>query len=56
MFLSRDETVPHNHMQALFIYNLEPSYMGGKPLGSHICKKMVLSIILILLVCLLFKK
>ena len=27
--LSRDETVPHNHMQALFIYNLEPSYMGG---------------------------
>ena len=20
--LSRDETVPHNHMQALFIYNL----------------------------------
>ena len=27
--LSRDETVPHNHMQALFIYNLEPSHMGG---------------------------
>ena len=27
--LSRDETVPHNHMQALFIYNLEPSYMSG---------------------------
>ena len=27
--LSRDETAPHNHMQALFIYNLEPSYMGG---------------------------
>ena len=27
--MSRDETVPHNHMQALFIYNLEPSYMGG---------------------------
>ena len=27
--LSRDETVPHNHMQTLFIYNLEPSYMGG---------------------------
>ena len=27
--LSRDETVPHNHMQALFIYNLEPSYMDG---------------------------
>ena len=27
--LSRDETIPHNHSQALFIYNLEPSYMGG---------------------------
>ena len=27
--LSRDETVPHNHQQALFIYNLEPSYMSG---------------------------
>ena len=27
--LSRDETIPHNHMQTLFIYNLEPSYMGG---------------------------
>ena len=27
--LSRDESLPHNHMQALFIYNLEPSYMGG---------------------------
>ena len=27
--LSRDERVPHNHSQALFIYNLEPSYMSG---------------------------
>ena len=27
--LSRDESVPHNHQQALFIYNLEPSYMSG---------------------------
>ena len=27
--LSRDETVPHNHKQALFIYNLEPAYMSG---------------------------
>ena len=27
--LSRDENVPHNHRQALFIYNLEPSYMSG---------------------------
>ena len=27
--LSRDENVPHNHRQALFIYNLEPAYMSG---------------------------
>ena len=27
--LSRDMKVPHNHKQALFIYNLEPSYMSG---------------------------
>ena len=27
--LSRDHTVPHNHKFALFIYNLEPSYMSG---------------------------
>ena len=27
--LSRDQSVPHNHKQALFIYNLEPSYMSG---------------------------
>ena len=27
--LSRDETVKHNHNQALFIYNLEPAYMSG---------------------------
>ena len=27
--LSRDESSPHNHKQALFIYNLEPSYMSG---------------------------
>ena len=27
--LSRDENVPHDHQQALFIYNLEPSYMPG---------------------------
>ena len=27
--LSRDQTVPHNHRQALFIYNLEPSYTSG---------------------------
>ena len=27
--LSREESSPHNHKQALFIYNLEPSYMNG---------------------------
>ena len=27
--LSRNENSPHNHKQALFIYNLEPSYMSG---------------------------
>ena len=27
--LSRDQTVPNNHRQALFIYNLEPTYMSG---------------------------
>ena len=27
--LSRDGNVPHNHKLALFIYNLEPSYMSG---------------------------
>ena len=27
--LSRDQTVPHNHKLALFIYNLEPHYMSG---------------------------
>ena len=27
--LSRDQTIPHNHKMALFIYNLEPSYMSG---------------------------
>ena len=39
--LSRDQTVPHNHKLALFIYNLEPSYMSGewKPLGCHLCSR-----------------
>ena len=27
--LPRDQTIPHNHRQALFIHNLEPSYMNG---------------------------
>ena len=35
--LSRDQTVPHQHKLALFIYNLEPSYMRG----SHWCATYV---------------
>ena len=35
--LSRDQTVPHGHKLALFIYNLEPSYMKG----SHWCATYV---------------
>ena len=31
--LSRDQKVPHDHKQTLFIYNLEPAYMNG----SHWC-------------------
>ena len=31
--LSRDQKVPHNHQQTLFIYNLEPHYARG----SHWC-------------------
>ena len=27
--LSRDTKAPHNHKLAIFIYNLEPSYMSG---------------------------
>jgi len=27
--LSRDQTVPHNHKMAFFVYNLEPSYKSG---------------------------
>ena len=27
--MSRDENIPHNYGQALFIYNLEPSYISG---------------------------
>ena len=53
--LSRDESSPHNHMQALFIYNLEPSYMSGSHwVATYV--KMGSSIISILLVCHPFKK
>ena len=27
--LARDQNIPHNHKQSLFIYNLAPSYMNG---------------------------
>jgi len=27
-YLSRDRKVPHNQKQAIFIYNLDPSYMS----------------------------
>ena len=41
--LSRDETVPHNHQQALFIYNLEPSYMSGSHWVSTYVKDNVIN-------------
>ena len=41
--LSRDETVPHGHKQALFIYNLEPSYMGGSHWVSTYVKDNVIN-------------
>ena len=41
--LSRDETVPHNHRQALFIYNLEPSYMSGSHWVSTYVKDKVVN-------------
>ena len=41
--LSRDETVPYNHKQALFIYNLEPSYMSGSHWVSTYVKDKVIN-------------
>ena len=41
--LSRDENVPHNHRQALFIYNLEPSYMSGSHWVATYVKDKVLN-------------
>ena len=41
--LSRDESVPHNHRQALFIYNLEPSYMSGSHWVSTYVKDNVVN-------------
>ena len=41
--LSRDQTVPHNHKLALFIYNLEPSYMKGVHWVSTYVKNNVIN-------------
>ena len=41
--LSRDENVPHHHRQALFIYNLEPSYMSGSHWVSTYVKDNVIN-------------
>jgi len=41
--LSRDRTVPHNHKQAIFIYNLEPSYMSGSHWVSSYVKDNVIN-------------
>ena len=41
--LSRDQTVPHNHKLALFIYNLEPSYARGSHWTSTYVKNNVIN-------------
>ena len=41
--LSRDGKVPHNHKQAIFIYNLEPSYMSGSHWVSSYVKDNVIN-------------
>ena len=41
--LSRDENVPHNHHQALFIHNLEPSYLNGSHWVSTYVKDNVIN-------------
>ena len=41
--LSRDQKVPHNHKQALFIYNLEPSYMSGSHWVTTYVKENVIN-------------
>ena len=41
--LSRDQKVPHNHKQTLFIYNLEPSYMRGSHWTSAYVKDNVIN-------------
>ena len=41
--LSRDQTVPHKHKLALFIYNLEPAYMDGSHWVSTYAKDNVIN-------------
>ena len=41
--LSRDQTVPHNHKLALFIYNLEPHYLFGSHWVSTWVKNNVIN-------------
>ena len=41
--LSRDQTVPHNHKLALFIYNLEPQYLFGSHWVSTWVKNNVIN-------------
>ena len=41
--LSRDQTVPHDHKQTLFIYNLEPAYMNGSHWVSTYAKDNVIN-------------
>ena len=41
--LSRDQTVPHNHTQTLFIYNLEPAYMSGSHWVSTYAKDGIIN-------------
>ena len=41
--LSRDQTVPHNHKMAFFVYNLEPSYMSGSHWVATFVKNRVIN-------------
>ena len=41
--LSRDQTVPHGHKLAIFIYNLEPAYMKGSHWTSTYVKNNVIN-------------
>ena len=41
--LSRDQTIPHNHRQASFVYNLESSHMSGSHWVSTYVKDGVIN-------------